>query len=140
MKPNFHITFLDYIFSELKNLSINTDELVLDHIAYQAKDKEDFDIRKKGYINEGELVREPIVGGRSISIIELIEPVEGTKPKSALEHAEFLVKTSLEEFIEKYSHLDWNTSKLNREEFPMLVLRLNEHLQVKFPRKSVLVS
>ena len=76
--------------------------------------------------------------GQTFEAIELIEPKEGQNPKSGLEHAEFLLPVSLEEYIQKYPDINWNTDAINREEFPMLILRLSEDMQVKFPRHSIL--
>jgi len=40
--------------------------------------------------------------------------------------------------MNKYSSLDWNTSALNRDIFPMLVMNLDSGMKVKFPRRGVL--
>ena len=146
--------FLDKIFEDIKEKGIDLSSAKLDHIAYQASSKEDYQKYSEIFKKFAQLVKEPIVNGRrvgvfkffiplkyndqSIEAIELIEPKEGQVAPSALEHAEFILDESLEEFMDKYPDLDWDTSSLNRDEFQHLKLKLSENTQVKFPRKSLL--
>ncbi|HEC66426.1 MAG TPA: hypothetical protein ENI23_14155 [bacterium] len=153
MKLN-HKKFLDNLFAELKKLNIDVSDATLDHLAYQAMSDEEYDELKPKFMEFAELIREPLVGNRrvgvfklkkslkykkySIGAIELIAPKEGQEVKSGLEHAEFLLPESLEDFIDRYPDVDWNTRAINRDQFPMLILQLAEHMQVKFPRFPIL--
>lgn len=149
-----YITFLDNLFSELERLGLDLSDVKLDHIAYQAASNSEYDKLKPEFEKFASLVKEPLVRGRRVGVfkyktpqkykgqtfeaIELIEPTDGQTPKSGLEHAEFLLPVTLEEYIQKYPTINWNTDALNREEFPMLILRLSDDMQVKFPRYPIL--
>ncbi len=153
MKLN-HKKFLDKLNAKIKELGIDIHDAKLDHIAYQTSSSEEYDKLKPEFEKIAELVSEPIVGGRrvgvfkffkpleykndSISAIELIEPKEDQNPKSGLEHAEYLLPESLEDFMRKYPDIEWNTDALNRDEFPMLILKLTDSMRVKFPRNPIL--
>jgi predicted metalloenzyme YecM len=146
--------FLDKLNEEVKKLGIDISQFKLDHIAYQTKSSEEYDLLKKEFEKMADLVREPIVGERRVGVfkfktppvykdqpiaaIELIEPRNGQSCQSGLEHAEYIPSVSLEKLLEKYPEVNWNVDNINRAEFPMLILRLSENMQVKFPRNSVL--
>jgi len=151
-----HKEFLDEINSKITQLGIDISKAKLDHIAYQASSSDEYDKLKPQFVKIAELMKEPIVGGRrvgvfkfskplkykddSISAIELIEPKADQNLKSGLEHAEYLLPESLEDFMKKYPDIDWDTSALNRNEFPMLILKLNDSMRVKFPRNPILAN
>jgi len=146
--------FLDKIFPLIHNLGIDTTNLTLDHIAYQASSSKDYENLRAKWTQRYELAGENIVGGRRVlnirldkpfiyktyqfEFVELIEPKPEQIVPSAWEHIEMTVDCSLEDFMKRYSKLDWNTKSLDREDFPMITLRLNENMQVKFPRHGVL--
>lgn len=146
--------FLDVLNSETNKLGIDLSEFKLDHVAYQTKSSDEYDLLKKEFENMAELVREPVVGerrvgvfkfktppvyqGQSIKAIEVIEPKNNQICESGLEHAEYIPSISLEELVKKYPEVNWNTDNINRPEFPMLIVKLSDNMQVKFPRNSVL--
>lgn len=147
-------SFLDKLTDKLKELGIDLSDAKLDHVAYQSSSSDEYDHLKPEFEKMADLVREPIVGGRRVGVfkfhkpqvyrgqsivaIELIEPKEGQVCESGLEHAEYLLPVSLEDFIKKYPDVNWNTDNVNREQFPMLILRVADNMQVKFPRNPVL--
>lgn len=147
-------TFMRNVFSQLHKLGIDTDTLFVDHIGYQANSAKDYEDKLETLKTFGEIIGEHIVGGRRVcvinlndslnfedntfNIIEVFEPREGQIVQSFWEHIEFLVPDTLEEFIKLYPNIKWNTDALNREEFPMLILQLEDGLRVKFPRRGVL--
>jgi len=149
-----YTSFLDDLTSKLIDLRLDITGAKLDHVAYQTATKEEYDVVKPKFEEFAELIREPLVGGRRVGVfkfkepqqykdqifeaIELIEPKEGQTPKSGLEHAEFLLPVTLEEYIHKYPNINWNTDAINRREFPMLILKLSEEMRVKFPRYPIL--
>ncbi|MBU0569281.1 VOC family protein [Patescibacteria group bacterium] len=149
-----HDLFLNKLTSRINKLGIDLDGAKLDHIAFQTSSKEEYNKFRLEFEKVATLVKEPIVGGRrvgvfkykkpliykdqSIDVIELIEPKEGQNPKSGLEHAEYLLPISLEVFIDKYPDIDWNKDNINRDEFPMLILKLSDDMKVKFPRNPIL--
>jgi predicted metalloenzyme YecM len=147
-------SFLNELNKKVKGLGISLHEAKIDHIAYQTSSTIEYDKLKPQFEQIASLIREPIVGGRRVGVfkfkvpisynnqliraIELIEPKKDQSCQSGLEHAEYLLPISLEKFIKKYPNINWNTEAINREEFPMLVLKLSENMQVKFPRFPVL--
>lgn len=150
-----HTKFLDELVANITKLGIDLTGAKLDHLAYYTTSSEDYDNLKPQFEKIAELRKEPIVSGRRVGVfefktpleykdqqitaIELIEPKPGQIVKeSALEHAEFLLPVSLEDFISKYPDVDWDKSNLNRGKFPMLKLKLTETTQVKFPKNPIL--
>jgi len=149
-----HVAFLDNLVTKVEDMGIYLNGAKLDHIAYQTGTKEEYDKLKPEFERIAKLMKEPLVGGRrigvfkftkplkykdqSIDAIELIEPKDGQRVSSGLEHAEYLLPMSLEKFIDKYPDIDWNTRALNRDKFPMLILDLTDSMRVKFPRFSIL--
>lgn len=152
-KPQI-ITFLDKIFEKIHNIGIDTSNLTLDHVAYQASSPKDYENIKTRWLQKYELAGENIVGGRRVlnirldkpfiyktyqfEFVELIEPKPEQVVPSDWEHIEMTVDCSLEAFMERYPKLDWNTKALNRDDFPMITLKLEDNMQVKFPRNGVL--
>jgi len=146
--------FLNKVHKHLDEKGIDVSKFELDHFAYQASSDSDYDILKEQFIKLGEEVSEAIVGGRrvgifklnepiaykdkSISAIELIAPVEGKTPPSGLEHIEYVIDEDFLVFADRYPTLDWNKTKINRDEFPMLILDLGDNTTVKFHHKNVL--
>lgn len=146
--------FIGEIFKRLNELGIDTSQLKIDHIGYQASSAQDYDLQVKELSESAVLVSEHIVDGRRVgiftlvesldyenekfSVVEIIEPKKDQEVKSALEHIEFLVGSNLEDFMAKYPEIDFDTRAMNREEFPMLILSLGDGLRAKFPRRGVL--
>jgi predicted metalloenzyme YecM len=146
--------FIDKIIAKLNYLGIDTNELTIDHISYQVDSSKDYENKISALKDTVTQLSENIVGGRrvgifklndpidyetnKISIIEIFEPREGQVVKSDWEHIEFLMNSPLENFMEKYSNIEWDVSVLNREEFPMLILNLGDGLRAKFPRLGVI--
>jgi predicted metalloenzyme YecM len=146
--------FLDKLIGDIEAQGIDVSGLELDHFGYQCSSDEDYDKLKPEFEKLGKLVSENVVGGRRVGIYELNSPLEynGRKipaveliaPKagqvcpSALEHAEFVIKESFEEFMKRYSDVDWLDSEINQPTFPMLKLKLSDLTQVKFHYEPVL--
>lgn len=151
-----HVKFLNKLNSLITSLGIDLTGAKLDHIGYQTATAEEYDRLKPEFEKMAKLIKEPIVGerrvgvfeffepltykGEEIKAIELIEPKKDQNPPSGLEHAEYLLPVTLEEFTSKYPKVNWNTDALNREEFPMLILKLTDSMTVKFPRYPILLS
>lgn len=147
-------SFLNKVIRMINKLGIDLSGAKIDHIAYQTSSSEEYNNLKLEFNKNAALIREPEVGGRrvgvfkfnkpivykdeKINVIELIEPKKDQNCISGLEHVEYLLPTTLEDFMQKYPNINWNTEALNREEFPMLILRLSENVQVKFPRFPVI--
>jgi len=146
--------FLDKIMQKIGELGIDVSKLNLDHIGYQAESNEDYDNLKTQFAEIGVEMPESIVGGRRVAVyelktplkykqyiipaIELVAPKEGQVCLSVLEHAEFVIDEDFESFTNRYPDLSWDKSKVNQPKFPMVTLKLDDNLQVKFHYKPVL--
>lgn len=150
-----YISFLDSFFEQIAKVGLDVSGLPLDHIAYQASTKEDYEEHLPEFSKLGELVSEEIIGGRrvavvkldepltyknySISALELIEPKEGQQCDSAFQHAEFVVNQPFEDYIEQYPDIEWDTSSMHRDEFSHLKLNFDNGLTLKFLQRPILV-
>ena len=146
-------TFIQKILDKLNELGIDVSGLNMDHIGYQASSNNDYDKLKVEFDAIGKRVSEAVVGGRRVGIYKLNKPlrfrqyintaIELIAPKadqvcpSALEHVEFVID-DFENFMKKYPDIQWDTSAIDQPDFPMIKLKLNENLQVKFHLTPVL--
>mgnify|MGYP001248683935 CR=1 FL=1 len=155
MKSSFNFSpFLDSFFDQIKQVALDISGLPLDHIAYQASSKEEYDQILLEFANQGELVSEEVIGGRrvaafrlaepliyknySIPALELVEPKEGQICESDFQHAEFVVSQPLESYISQYPHIKWDSSSLNRDAFSHLKLNFANGLTLKFLQRPIL--
>jgi len=146
--------FLDSLIEKIEAQGIDISKYELDHFGYQTSSDEDYDNLKPEFLKKAELLSEEIVGGRRVGIfkfysplpyrnsyisaVELVAPKTGQVCPSALEHAEFIIDEDFESFTRKYPNLPWDKSKVNQPMFPMVNLKLDEYVQVKFHYKHVL--
>ncbi|MBI5356648.1 VOC family protein [Candidatus Collierbacteria bacterium] len=146
-------TFIKGVLDKLGELKIDVSGLNMDHIGYQASSNEDYDNLKAEFDKLGQFVSEKIVGGRRVGIyklnnpfhyhqytnmaIELVAPKEGQVCPSALEHVEFVIG-DFESFMKKYLNISWDISAIGQPDFPMIKLRLDKDIQVKFHLTPVL--
>lgn len=146
--------FLDKLIGDIEAQGLDVSNLELDHFGYQCSSDEDYDNLKPEFEKIGKLVSENIVGKRRVGIyklnspleykdweilaVELIAPKEGQVCPSALEHAEFVINESFEEFIKRYPSAPWIVGEINQPVFPMLKLKLTDTTQVKFHYEPVL--
>ncbi len=157
MKKNLRTTiikFLDDIFPKIEEKGINIDKFKLDHIGYQASSATDYQKKRDDFFKYGNLISESIVGNRrvavikltkpliykddNLNVIEVIEPKPKQEVKSSWDHIELTSDYELEELMEKYPNIEWKTSALNRDIFPMLILKLESGYTIKFPRRSAM--
>lgn len=146
--------FLDKIISKVGFLGIDVSTFNLDHLGYQASSDEDYYKNLPEALSLGKKVHENLVGGRLVSIFKLntpieyrnyhIEALELIAPKkdqiveSHLDHVEFVIDKSFEEFMNEYPSVNWDTSAVDQPTFPMLKVQLGEGLIVKFHYEPVL--
>jgi len=149
-----YIAFLNSFFEQLANVSLDISGLPLDHIAYQASSEEDYESKLPEFLKLGELVSEEIIGGRRVAVIrldkplsykdyeipalELIEPKDGQRCESDLQHAEFVVDKPFEKYIEQYPEINWDTNSMHRDEFSHLKLNFDNGLTLKFLQMPIL--
>lgn len=150
-----YTTFLNSFFEQINKVGLDISGLPLDHIAYQASSKDDYELHLPEFSKLGELVSKEIIGGRRVGVVrlnepliyndyripalELIEPKEGQKCESAFQHAEFVVSQPFEKYIEQYPIIDWDTSSMGRDAFSHLKLNFENGLTLKFLQKPILV-
>lgn len=146
--------FLDQIIEKIKQKGIDASELTIDHLGYQASSEIDFDEKKAELHEFGEIKHNVQVGDRRVAIfkffnplkyqkqlitaVEIVSPKKNQSVESAWEHVEIVLNVSLEKFMQKYPKIDWDTSAIDRDIFPMLILKLDDKTKVKFPRRAVL--
>lgn len=146
--------FLDKIFANLKNAGFSKEEFKeLDHIAYRVESFEKYEEMKAELEKFSSNFQEVKISGRPIAVFKLIKPIsyseykvnclellaprEGKFFKEGLEHAEFVVKTTLQDFLRKHKNINFDMSKIGREINPELVIDF-EDCAAKFHTQSLL--
>jgi hypothetical protein len=66
-----------------------------------------------------------------------LAPKENNKFEEDLEHAEFVIKTTLEEFMKKHKDINFNLDAYSREENPELIINFKK-CAAKFHTQSLL--
>ena len=95
-----YTTFLDSFFSEIRKIGLDITGLDLDHIAYQASSKDDYDRILLDFKNLGILVSEEIIGDRRVAVVKLDEPlIYKNYSIPALELIELKKRTVLQLFV-----------------------------------------
>jgi len=154
--------FIDGVIDKLHKLGIDTSVLYIDHLGYQASSFRDYENTKSEFGKLGMIKHDVWVGERKVAIFKLFEPlkylnhnieaIEIVSPKEELtpdtssinseegywEHVEIVPGEGLEAFMNKYPNLSWETGNVDRDIFPMLVIKLDDKTRVKFPRRGVL--
>lgn len=146
-------TFIDSVLTNLKTIGVDVLDLELDHFGYQTSSKEDYESKKTAAQQIGKMESENIVNGRRVGIFrlnepclykgfkisgfELVETRDGQVCESALEHLEFVLKGTFQDFMDKYPSVNWDTAALNRPEFAKLSLRFEDGSGVKFHLKNI---
>ncbi|MFA6383008.1 MAG: VOC family protein [Parcubacteria group bacterium] len=146
--------FLEKIFSNLKSAGFEIGEFKeLDHIGYRVENLERYYELKKSLAEFCEKISDKEFAGRPVLVcklkeplnygefkiegIEVLAPKEDNKFEEGLEHAEFVTKTTLPEFLEKHKNITFNLVAYDRKENPELVLEF-ENCAVKFHEQSLL--
>ncbi len=146
--------FLDDVVLQLSDKGIEFSELQIDHIAYNAASLDDYELEKLKFKEFATIVHENIVGGKHVAVflpkqpfeyrgykvevVEVVSPKEGETTTPMWEHVEFLPNKKLEDFMLDHSGVEWDTSAMDRDIFPQLMLKLEHGLRAKFPRRGVL--
>jgi predicted metalloenzyme YecM len=146
--------FLKAITTKLAELKIEVGNYELDHIGYQASSNADYDMLLAELDSIATRAAEVLVGGRRVSIyklnqqlqfenykisaLEIVAPKDGQIVASSLEHVEFVINEDFTEFMAKYPQIKWDTSAIAQDNFPMVKLKLDDNLQVKFHKTNVL--
>jgi len=146
--------FLDGVFDNLKKAGFSNDEFKeLDHIAYRTETIEGYEEIKNELLAFAEAHDSSVFNGRfilvcrlkapliydrfSIAGFEVLAPKKNNKHKDGLEHAEFVIKTTLPEFREKHSNIDFDLDAYDRQNNPELEVKF-AGCAVKFHEQSLL--
>lgn len=147
-------SFLDKIFSNMKDAGFDDDEFIeIDHVAYRTETFERYTELKDEFEKISNNSYEAIISGRPIMVyrlkeslvygdwkiegLELCAPKEGSFFKEGLEHAEFVTKKSLEDFLHDHEEIDFNMNAYAKEDNPELILEFKD-CAVKFHTQSLL--
>lgn len=144
--------FLDKIFIFLRESAIDVSELHLDHICYRVSSLERYDELKMKLWEFWVLLSENLISGRNIStfklsspliykereiyVLELPQPKQGSHYDEWFEHVEFVIDSSFDEFMEKYSHVKFITKDILKENNPDIKIK-NQEYSVKFHLNSL---
>jgi len=142
-------TFIEHIDTELGNLGIRRDELLMmDHLCYRVETNERYQELKRAFQDNGaELIAENQVNGREIATFELKDPIraggwtvpylELPAPKQdapyaeGLEHAELVTVGGLDKFLQRHSELPFLHKGMNKIINPEASLK-TDRISVKF--------
>lgn len=147
-------SFLDKIFLNLEKAGFSENEFrELDHVGYRVENLETYEelkIKFKSYSfdsREVEISGRPITvyklkspleyGKLKIKCLELLAPKATKKYENGLEHAEFVITDTFQEFLKKHENLTFNFDSYSREINPEIKLPF-ENCSVKFHTQSLL--
>lgn len=147
-------SFLDKIFKNLAEAGFELDEFKeIDHIAYRTESNGKYEEMKNKLVNFCSDFSEVQISGRPILVcklkeplfyneyeikcLELLAPKAGKRYENGLEHAEFVTKKTLEEFLEKHKDVEFKMDAYEREINPEIILMFR-NCSVKFHTQSLL--
>ena len=144
--------FLSRIFFGLKKDNIDVSNYECDHICYRVETKERYAELKLILSQYGESLGESIINGRPIDTFKLKEPiifddkvvscVELPSPKKesyyleGLEHVEFVIDVSFDEFMKKYPDLRFDIGGISKKINPDIGIKYSG-FSVKFHRNTL---
>ncbi len=146
-------SFLDHIFTCVKQYEISVDSYDLDHVGYRTATTSGYLNKKQELSLLGTLLHEAIVCGRAcsvfklhdpiryenraISIVELTAPKKGKYKEPGLDHAEFLVSDPLEVFAEQYPAVEFDLSRMDSPDNPDVTLSIRNGTKVRFHAEAL---
>ena len=126
--------FLSKVFLALKTDGIDVSTYLLDHICYRVETSDRYEQCKMELSKSGQQLSENMINGRPISTYKLREPivfegraiacVEVPAPKAehnypeGLEHVEFVIDCSFDEFMGRYARVRFDISNMNNPRNP----------------------
>ena len=144
--------FLTKIISTLQKEGIDVSKCELDHICYRVESNEKYEEYKQKLSALGELLTETEINGRLISTYKLKEPIEfkgrkifcvelpspkeGVHYPEGLEHAEFVIKDSFEDFMSKHPNVRFDTKDISKPINPDISITY-KGFSVKFHHKPL---
>ena len=144
--------FLDRLFHALEQDGIAVEGLLLDHICYRVESMERYTELKALLSKIGTCLGEHLIGGRpiatyrlnepyryrqrSIDVVELPAPKNGSPYPEGWEHAEFVVHEDPQVFAARYPDLNWDLSGALKTDNADVRLGYGG-ISVKFHRRSL---
>ena len=144
--------FLGQVFDALNEDNIPVADFELDHICYRVNSTERYRELKAQLFDLGDLLVESQVGGRSIATFKLFQPIifrgrsiwvlelpapkNGSDYPEGFEHVEFVIDTDLETFIKSHPEMEFEIKGLFKGDNPD-VRRKYDGMSVKFHTKSL---
>jgi len=144
--------FLAKLVDALYDDGINVTSYELDHICYRVETSEQYEHHKQELGKLGEQLSENVINGRPIAVYKLHEPirfrgrkiycVEVPAPKDGypypkgLEHAEFVIDCSFEEFMNRHKKVKFDTRFMNNPNNPDIIINYDGFC-VKFHQQSL---
>ena len=145
--------FIKQKLEQLHSLNLDVTALELDHFGYQTSSKEDYESKTNEVKSIAIRKSENIVSGRRVGIyklndtyvcenykvigFELVEPKENQICNSQLDHVEFVLNCSFEDYISKNKKVKWDTTAMTRPEFAKLIINFEDGTSVKFHLKNI---
>jgi predicted metalloenzyme YecM len=147
---NIFPEFMADVLANLEKVGIDISNREIDHLAFRASSIEQYESLKKALKNQGTQLAEILVRNRPICVFELNKPLEHNSfPISCLEimapakedktfergleHIEVIIDNeSLLSFMQRYPHVNFNTTALNDPKNPELMLFFENDANVKF--------
>jgi len=139
--------------SLISQIPFDISSLQLDHFGYQTSSSQNYESLKEESKIIGDLISENIVSNRRVAIFkfkepfkyqnynilgfELVEPKENQECKSELDHLEFVIPVTFDEYISQYPNVEWDISAKDRDEFPKISVHLKDGKSIKFHRKDI---
>lgn len=158
MKPEHYIRF---VFKTIVNttktgiLPLSQEINGIDHLGFRCETDEEYADKCRELLQYGHNALEEPVNGRLVSIFglhrplefsdhlipfyEAIAPKEGSYYSSGLEHVDFIVNGSLENFMTRHANLKFDMAGLAHPLRPSISLALPEGTSAKFAEVSIQV-
>jgi len=147
------IAFIQLIEKLLIINKIDIDLNRIDHLCFRVETFEQYEEYKNLFLDWGVMLIESTISLRKIStfrlykkiqyknvnldIIELPQPKKNNCYSLGLEHAEFVIEDSFNNFMNKYPELDFDLRSINKKSNPELCLSLNDGVNIKFHHLSL---
>ena len=153
LQESAHI-FLDSLFENIDSYKIDVSSYELDHICYRVASIDEYLEMKHVLSQFGSPIKwEHIIWGRpistfklsspiiyknrEISLIELPSPKTGSPYSTGWEHAEFVIDTDLDSFIERYNQIHWDLWGYQKSINPDISIRFEDNTSIKFHEKNL---
>lgn len=146
------VPFIENVLLNIEKISVNVSNYELDHVCYRVETQERYAELKKALFDYGELLTEAKVGDRLISTFKLKNPIiyqnrkiwcfelpspkKGSYYKEGYEHVEFVIDSNFEDFMQKYSGINFDTHSMTKKINPDISINF-DNCSAKFHLASL---